>query len=93
MLGIRLTDGPRSKDSNQQPGMFDLLIEHLGNIMGTVLYPSEEGQIRNQDEKDQTIDLYTYDLETTDFAPKAEDSAKPKAEAEKSVLEYFSTAP
>ena len=95
MLGLRLTDGAPNQGSQQQPrrGTFNILMEHLGNIMGTVLYPSEEGQIRNQDEKDQSIDLYTYDLETTNFAPSSSDSATPISEAENSVNTYFSQTP
>ena len=93
MLGLRLTDGPHSQSSRQQAGTFDLLLEHLGNVMGTVLYPSEEGQIRNQDEREQTIDLYTYDLATTEFAPPPSKSATPIAEAERAVNTYFTQTP
>src|SRR5690606_28734573 len=46
MLGLRLTDGPHSAAASPRPGTFDVLLEHLGNITGTVLYPPEEGQIR-----------------------------------------------
>lgn len=93
ILGLRLTEGPHSSRPRQQPGTFDLLLQHLGNITGTVLYPSEEGQIRTQDEREQTIDLYTYDLETTEFAPPTSKSATPIAEAERSVNSYFSQSP
>lgn len=92
VLGLRLTDGPSSRRP-ASPGTFDVLLEHLGNILGTVLFPSEEGQIRSQDERDQTIDLHTYDLSTTEFAPPASLSATPIAEAERSVDRYFSAAP
>lgn len=94
MLGLRLTDGypPGSAGSGATPiasGTFGMLQQHLGDIMGTVLYPSEEGQIRSTDERDQTIDLYTYDLKTTEFAPSATARATPIAEAERSVNRYF----
>lgn len=93
ILGLRLTDGyppgTAGGGTNPTPGTFDLLLEHLGNVMGTVLYPSEEGQIRSPDERDQTIDLYTYDLKTTEFAPPASASATPIAEAERAVRTYF----
>jgi NTE family protein len=93
MLGLRLTDGPRSRGSQPRQGTFDILLEHLGNVMGTVLYPSEEGQIRSPDERDHTIDLFTYDLETTNFAPTASQSSTPIAEAQRAVDSYFPTSP
>ncbi len=93
ILGLRLTDGyplgVARTATTAAPGSFDLMLQHLGDIMGTVLFPSEEGQIRNPDELDQTIDLYTYDLKTTEFAPSPSVSATPIAEAERSVISYF----
>ena len=53
-----------------------LLKEHFDNIMDIVLYPSEEGQIRTKEKRDQAIDLYIYDLETTEFAPPSSKSLK-----------------
>jgi len=87
MLGLRLTDEPSSQPA--QPGPFDILLEHLGNVMETVLYPSEEGQIRTQDERDQTIDLLTYGLKTTNFAPTMGQRMKPIKKAEEKVNRYF----
>lgn len=89
MLGLRLTDGPSSHQQAAGTGSMDILMEHLGNIMGTILYPSEEGQIRSEEERSQSIDLYTYDLETTEFAPPTSKSATPVAEAERAVRAYF----
>ena len=37
----------------------------------------------------QTIDLYTYDLETTEFAPSEAKRARPIKEAEQAVNQYF----
>jgi NTE family protein len=88
MLGLRLTDGP-NPPKHDMPGTFGVLSEHLGKVYNTVLYPSEEGQIRTPEEMAQTIDLYTYDLELTEFAPSAEKRAKPIEEAERAVNEYF----
>lgn len=88
MLGLRLIDGPSSKPT-VQPNTFSLLQEYIGNLMGTMLYPSEDGQIRSHEEKQQTINLQTNNLSTFDFAPSATDTAKPIAEAEKSVNAYF----
>ena len=89
MLGLRLTDGPGRPGPASPSGRMDIFMEHLGNIMGTVLFPSEEGQIRSEEERSQTIDLYTYDLETTEFAPPSSKSATPVAEAERAVRTYF----
>ncbi len=65
----------------------------MGNIVNTVLYPSEQGQIRTAEEEDQSIDLYTYDLETTNFAPSQSQSATPIREAERAVQRYFGQTP
>jgi predicted acylesterase/phospholipase RssA len=89
MLGLRLTEGPPVYGPSPPPERFDILLEHMANIMGTVFYPSEEGQIRNDDERSQTIDLFTFDLSTTDFAPPPSKSATPIAEAERAVRRYF----
>jgi NTE family protein len=91
ILGLRLTEGPHKQTSQQQAATSDVLLGHLADILGTVLYPSEEGQIRSQDERDQTIDLYTYDLSTTEFAPHPDKRKKPITEAEDAVYKYFGT--
>ena len=94
MLGLRLTEGPnRPQPSPGSPGTFSVLLEHLANLRDTVLYPSEQGQIRTADEADQTIDLFTYDLETTEFAPSSAKWATPVAEAERAVDRYFRVSP
>ena len=94
MLGLRLTEGPNTGTSTSATsGTFSVLLEHLGNIVNTVLYPSEQGQIRTPDEADQSIDLYTYDLETTNFAPSQQQSATPIREAKRAVLNYFGQTP
>jgi NTE family protein len=94
MLGLRLTEGPNQPQSSaSSPNTFSTLLEHLGNLVDTVLYPSEQGQIRTADEEEQTIDLFTYDLETTEFAPSPAKRATPVAEAERAVDRYFGVAP
>ncbi|MBA3899308.1 MAG: patatin-like phospholipase family protein [Bacteroidetes bacterium] len=44
-------------------------IDLLGNTMGSLMYFAEEGQIRTPKEKDQTIELYSYGIETLEFSP------------------------
>jgi NTE family protein len=94
VLGLRLTDGyppgsPARSGPSAAPGTFDVLLTHLGNTANTVLYPSEQGQIRTPDEADQSIDLYTYDLSTTEFAPPPAKQATPVRQAEQAVNTYF----
>lgn len=91
MLGIRLTDGPCSRP--RTPGTYDALLELFGDVLGTLMYPAEDGQIRSPDEIDQTIELNTFCLSTTEFAPSADKRRRPIAEAEKAVLGYFRQLP
>jgi NTE family protein len=87
MLGLRLTDGPgrpRPKPSD------NILKQHLSDVLETTLYPANEGQILTPQEMAQTIPLWTYDLDTTDFAPPTSASAKPIENAERVVMRYLS---
>jgi len=93
VLGLRLTANPQPFPNNKVPsGRFDTVLRgYGGDVMESILYPSEGGQIRSQDEAEQTIDLLTYDLVTTEFAPPASKRETPVREAEKAVLKYFET--
>jgi len=93
ILGLRLTEGPTAGSTSATTGTFSVLLEHIGNVVNTILYPSEQGQIRTPDEAEQSIDLYTYNLQTTNFAPTAQQQAVPVREAERAVLNYFSAGP
>jgi NTE family protein len=90
MLGIRLTDGYGSppKMPEIEEGL-KFMPQYLVNLYGSLMYPSEEGQLRSADEIKQTIDLYVYGISTTDFAPSKAKSNRAVREAKKSVLEYF----
>jgi NTE family protein len=92
MLGLRLTEGPGDRKKAGGASPFSTLVSHLGDLVDTVLYPSEQGQIRTPAEIDQTIDLYTYDLETVEFAPSPSKRSEPVAEAERAVENYFQPA-
>lgn len=61
----------------------------LGMFLDTVLYPSEGGQLRTAGEAEQTIDLYTYELKTTDFSPPKEKSEPAIKYARQRVLQEF----
>jgi NTE family protein len=100
MLGLRLTDGrPNTPPRPPIPrpptgdGLFYVLGPLVKDLMNTLFFPSEEGQIRNQEESEQTIDLYTYDLDTTNFAPTEAQKETPIREAEASVIAYFPQPP
>ncbi len=91
VLGLRLTEGPPGNQCGKKKdgGTFDILLSHFGMVFNTLMYPSEAGQIRTTDEAEQTIDLYTYCLETTDFAPSASLKEEPIKNAEREVQRYF----
>lgn len=65
------------------------LLQHMVDMVSTMLFPSEQGQIRSAEEQEQTIDLYTYDLKTLEFAPSREKRTKPVDEAANAVRSYF----
>lgn len=92
VLGLRLTDGAPGTQP-RGPVQMDGSERHLWNLLGelleTLLYPSEEGQIRSPAERAQTVELFTYALTTLDFAPADELRKQPIAEAEKSIRKYF----
>ncbi|GGP05905.1 patatin-like phospholipase family protein [Nonomuraea glycinis] len=90
VVGLRLTPGapgqpppPFADPASTGLGIF------LKGMAETLLYPSEQGQLLTCAEIEQTIDLHTYDLQLTEFAPPPSQSAEPIANAERSVLGYF----
>lgn len=94
VLALRLVDG-------YPPGAFgvgkgapkknwwDEFTTYLGSVAGTAMYSAEEGQIRTEAEREQCIELYTYELDTLDFAPPAAKVKIPQEAAENAVREYF----
>ena len=91
MLGLRLTEGPPGhiQSSSKKVGTFSVFARHAGDLINTMLYPSEPGQIRSPEEEEQTIDLFTYDLETLDFSPPLEKRKVPIDAAADAVHSYF----
>jgi predicted acylesterase/phospholipase RssA len=87
VLGLRLTPPPRQPAV--KPSLTGDLVTFFGDLFETILYPSEEGQIRSSTERDQTIDLCTYDLETTEFTPSEAKRKKPIDDAYQAVRQYF----
>ncbi len=61
----------------------------LMDFLGALLFPSEEGQIRSESERSQTIELFTYKLDTLNFAPTKEQKMEAIPQARDSVIRYF----
>lgn len=104
ILGLRLTEGYDPKD--QEPGAqlariiaeaekanSSVLGDFLASIVGTYMYPSEEGQIRTPSERDQTIVLYTQELSLLEFMPSKDKSQKPIEKAYSAVYKNFGNLP
>lgn len=79
MLGLRLeilhpeeeikeeeTGGEMDKPSKSA---FVILGEYVGDLIDTMLFPTEEGQIRTETERRQTIEVDVTHLETLQFVP------------------------
>ncbi|MEL6533970.1 MAG: patatin-like phospholipase family protein [Bacteroidota bacterium] len=90
MLGLRLTEPVPKKVKSES--LFGPLLAYVGDLFGTFMHGSEEGQIRNRSEALQTINLDTGTLGTTDFAPDPAVAAQQQRMAEKTVLAYFKDA-
>ena len=95
-LGLQLIPGaPRSRTGNfsvrttAEPVYDFPILSFSFDMFETIYFPSSEGQIRSREEKDQTIDLFTFGLSTFDFAPSEAATRLPVREAYSSVLQYF----
>jgi len=49
-------------------GGYSPLLNNVGNIVGTLLYSMEEGQIRSLEELEATSNFFSYGIDTLDFA-------------------------
>jgi len=63
--------------------------DFAGDLYETMMYYSEEGQLRTELERQQTIEINTYCLSMTEFSPPEEVTKKPIAAAKKGVQDYF----
>jgi predicted acylesterase/phospholipase RssA len=89
VVALRFTEGAPGLPPPQEDPDTIGIGAFLGAFAETLLHPSERGQLRSPAEAEQTIDFYTYELETTEFAPPPEKSRQPIAAAEESVVRYF----
>lgn len=92
VLGIRLTEG-NWKNPNEGLGKVDWKTDFGTNAifhtLGSALYYSEDGKILNKEQREACVDLYTYDLSTTNFAPTADQVKKPIENAYASIVSLF----
>lgn len=95
VLALRLTEGkPTIKSEGNVDISEDFAIGINGkNTLNTALFYSEYGQVLSKDEIDQCIHLYTYDLETTIFAPNSSLRKEPIIEAYFDVISRFDQSP
>lgn len=96
MLGFRLID--RAQAQNRPPIGFDKLskvideynlMKHSSNIIKTLFYPSDEGQIRTRFEKKQVIPISSENLKLLDFTADKVDYEPIADAAKEQVLKYF----
>lgn len=107
MLAIRLTDGdeptgrPAVTDLKKaaqktldraQLEPWLVLKDLVTDFVASWQYPTEEGQLRTRQERDQSIELYCQKLETLNFTPAKAIADPPTQAAEKKVLTYFDAA-
>lgn len=90
-LGFMLQDGaPNQQDTFLDPEKDDApLPSFAGGLLRTLLTPGNEGQLRTDQERQQTIPLYTYDLSLFEFAPDQSVYSKPVESARQDVLKRF----
>jgi predicted acylesterase/phospholipase RssA len=93
VVSLRLTDGFRG-DANANDGITRIredlgLFSMLGKLLGTTMFYSEVGQIREAEEFDHVIHCYTHHLSTENFYSPAHFRDLPVMEAFLSTSEYF----
>lgn len=91
VLGLRLSENQQEETLFQKVVKYSPIpiLGYMGDLMNTFLAQAEDGQIRFLTEKEQIINLSTFDLTTTEFAPPEEKSEKPMREAYRAVKAYF----
>jgi NTE family protein len=93
MLALRLVEGaPRSFEAYDDPTQDTIPIAGLlRDIFGTFMVPGRDGQFLTPEEREQSIDLFTFDLSLFQFSPSQYLAQSPVSDARKSVLAYFRT--
>jgi len=62
---------------------------YAGDILGTLMYPAEEGQIRTPEEAAKTIEFFSYEIGVLDFTPDADLRTFVQQRAEDKMRAYF----
>lgn len=94
VLALRLFDGDLPLKSqhlirkSRSPRPWSELLDHAAELVETLLSPSEEGQIRSESERQQTIRIYGGRLSTLDFSSIHSNQAA--SYARQAVEDYFS---
>ena len=71
VLGLRLEERdplPRKEKDEFEPNHFLISAKYVSDLFYTFLYAGEEGQIRSEEERNNTISLSTDGISITDFA-------------------------
>ena len=93
MLGLRLTPNPTTAHDVAASG-FGTLKAHLGNVVDTLMFPSEQGQIRTpQGGEPDHRPLHLRTENHKRFAPPPDKTEKPIKEAELAVHKHFGHVP
>jgi NTE family protein len=91
MLAFRLVEGaPRSFEAYDDPKRDNIPISGLfRDLFSTLMMPGREGQFLTQEEHEQSIDLFTFDLSLLQFSPSQATARNPVKEARQAVMDYF----
>jgi len=78
-LGFRLTEEVNIPDLSDNKELQDHLFlkSYIGNILGSLQFYSEVGQLMDGDEHNVTIDIGVGEIGMLDFTPNQEDAAGP----------------
>ncbi|RVH78111.1 hypothetical protein CN203_11485 [Sinorhizobium meliloti] len=91
MLALRLVEGaPRSFENYDDPTQDSFPITGLfRDLFATFMVPGRDGQFLTEEERLQSIDLFTFDLSLFQFSPSQHLAKSPVNEARRTVLDYF----
>ncbi len=78
-LGFRLTEWAGFADTDESAGLQNhlSLLPYLNNVLGSLQFFSEIGQLIDQDEHDVTVEIYVGKIGMLDFTPNRADATLP----------------
>lgn len=102
-LGPKILSAPEKLfgKNGKKVELHHVLSMHVGDLLSTLLYPSEDGQLRNLYEQAQTVSLPTkgkvdkfdWELSTTKFLYSEKTLRAATIESRKCMLQYFQKSP